>query len=339
MKHKALLMGAVACIALAGTADAAHFHAWYVGLEAGASWIDDTDAVIAVSGEISLPPIPGTIEFDSGWAVFATAGYAFDNHWRLEGELGYRANDTTSGIADVTEWSIMLNALYDIPISEKLDLSLGAGVGYDQATLDFGGADEFDGNIAYQGIVGLNYALGSRTDLTLTYRYLVVEEPNFAFAVPGGAFTVDADNVNKHAVTIGLRYDLYPDEAPMAAAPPPPPPPPPPVVPSHFVVFFDFAKCNITAQAEGILSDAAAAAKSKGSASIQIVGHTDTVGSNKANQRLSECRANAAKSNLVAKGIPAGAIATSGHGESELFVKTGDDVKELQNRRAEIDLN
>ena len=81
--------------------------------------IDDTDAVIAVSGEISLPPIPGTIEFDSGWAVFATAGYAFDNHWRLEGELGYRANDTASGIADVTEWSIMLNALYDIPISRS----------------------------------------------------------------------------------------------------------------------------------------------------------------------------------------------------------------------------
>jgi OOP family OmpA-OmpF porin len=79
--------------------------------------------------------------------------------------------------------------------------------------------------------------------------------------------------------------------------------------------------------------------KSKGSASVSIVGHTDTVGSMRYNQRLSECRANAAKSNLAGKGVPGDAISTSGKGETELMVQTGDGVKEPQNRRATIDLH
>ena len=65
----------------------------------------------------------------------------------------------------------------------------------------------------------------------------------------------------------------------------------------------------------------------------------DTVGSPAYNQKLSECRANAAKSNLAGKGVPEGAISASGKGETELMVQTGDGVKEPQNRRATIDLN
>jgi outer membrane protein OmpA-like peptidoglycan-associated protein len=42
---------------------------------------------------------------------------------------------------------------------------------------------------------------------------------------------------------------------------------------------------------------------------------------------------------MVGKGVPAGAISASGRGEGELMVQTGDNVKEPQNRRANIDLN
>jgi opacity protein-like surface antigen/outer membrane protein OmpA-like peptidoglycan-associated protein len=116
--------------------------------------------------------------------------------------------------------------------------------------------------------------------------------------------------------------------------------PPPTAIPTpkHFIVFFGYNKCNITAEADQVLSEAASAAKSTGSAHIDIVGHTDTSGSAKYNQKLSECRANAAKSNLVGKGIAAGSISTMGKGETELMVQTGDGVKEPQNRRATIDL-
>ena len=345
MNTKALLLGAVASIALAGSANASHFHGWYVGLEAGANWIDDVDAVVVGDPAPPGPPLTtttGTIDVDTGWAVLATTGYAF-NSWRLEGELGYRSNETTSGTVDVTEWSLMLNALYDIQLSPSLDLTLGAGIGYDHATLDLGGVlDASDGNFAYQGIAGLSWAVGSRTDLTLTYRYFNVQEPQFDFDIPPplpGTLSFVLDDVTKHTVTIGLRYDLYPDEMPAPPPPPPAPMAPPPPPPAHFVIFFGFGKCNITAEADAVLGEAAAAAKSKGSASVSIVGHTDSVGSPGANQKLSECRADAAKSNLVGKGVAEGAISTSGKGEGELMVQTGDNVKEPQNRRATVDLN
>jgi OOP family OmpA-OmpF porin len=115
-------------------------------------------------------------------------------------------------------------------------------------------------------------------------------------------------------------------------------PPQPAAEPEQFVIFFGFNKCNITAEADAVLSEAASAAKTTGAASILIVGHTDTVGSNSYNQKLSDCRASAAKSGLVSKGINEGQISASGRGETELLVKTGDNVKEPQNRRATIDL-
>jgi outer membrane protein OmpA-like peptidoglycan-associated protein len=283
-----------------------------------------------------------TLDFESGWAVLATLGYAFHHDWRIEFEAGYRNNKTSLATeAEVEEFSAMLNLLYDIDLSPNLALNLGVGVGYDVAVLDVPGLDsDSDGNFAYQGIAGLSYAVGSRTDLTLTYRYLNVQEPEYLLFVPAPAGTlgVVVDDITKHTVTIGLRYDLAPDEVP---APPPPPPPPPPAAPpppASFIIFFGFGKCSITAEADAVLSEAAAAAKARGSAMVKIVGHTDTVGSPARNQKLSECRADAAKSNLVGKGVPEGAISTMGKGESELMVQTGDGVKEPQNRRANIDL-
>jgi outer membrane protein OmpA-like peptidoglycan-associated protein len=71
---------------------------------------------------------------------------------------------------------------------------------------------------------------------------------------------------------------------------------------------------------------------------VRISGHTDTVGSVAANQRLSQCRANAARLNLVGKGVPDSAIRASGYGESQLLIQTGDGVKEPQNRRVNVDL-
>jgi outer membrane protein OmpA-like peptidoglycan-associated protein len=106
----------------------------------------------------------------------------------------------------------------------------------------------------------------------------------------------------------------------------------------QFIVFFGFDRCDITAEADRVLSEAATAAKATGSASVRVVGHTDTSGSNGYNQRLSDCRANAAKANLAGKGIAESSISTSGRGEAELMVQTGDGVKEPQNRRATVDL-
>jgi len=70
--------------------------------------------------------------------------------------------------------------------------------------------------------------------------------------------------------------------------------------------------------------------------SINLVGHTDTVGAASYNQTLSERRAANVKTELVRLGVPSQIISTSGQGEKALFVPTADNVKEALNRRVEV---
>jgi hypothetical protein len=119
-------------------------------------------------------------------------------------------------------------------------------------------------------------------------------------------------------------------------APPPPPPPPPPVQATSFMVFFDWDRSNLSAQAESTIGQAANAYKTTGSARVTATGHTDTSGPENYNMALSLRRANTVKDSLVRNGVPASAISVIGKGESQPLVQTADGVREPQNRRVEI---
>jgi opacity protein-like surface antigen len=350
MKRTTLLLSTAAALALCSPAQAEGLKGWYVGIEAGANWVDDTDHQM-LGTQITPHTHFINFDYDAGWAFLATVGYGVTENWRVELEAGYRKNDgdrlefsptesssittlTTPG-GELKEFSLMANVLYEHPLSEKLSLSLGAGLGFDHADFEdkLWGSDE-SWNFAYQGIVGLNYAVGERSQVFLRYRYFVVPDPEFTFEGPDGHFCCQGfDNIQKHTATIGFRYFFLP---PPVVVPPDNPPLPPDT--KQFIIFFGYNKCNITAEADRVLSEAASTAKSTGSASLKIVGHTDTSGSAAYNQRLSDCRANATKNNLIDKGIGENQISASGRGESELMVQTADGVKEPQNRRSTIDL-
>jgi outer membrane protein OmpA-like peptidoglycan-associated protein len=122
------------------------------------------------------------------------------------------------------------------------------------------------------------------------------------------------------------------------AAPPPPPAPPPVATVRNFVVFFDFDKSNLTEEARQVVASAVNAAKSSGTARITVTGHTDTVGSQRYNQRLSERRAESVKTEMVRLGMNGSEITTIGRSFNEPLVATGPGVREPQNRRAMIDL-
>ena len=349
MRTKLFLLASSVALSLAAPANAGHFKGWYIGLEGGGNWVSDNDAIF------STTPPPGSgparIDFDTGWAGIATAGYGFDSNWRIEAELGYRHNDVNvSGVVNRTggeldSATLMGNVLYDIPVTERLTLSVGAGAGVMRARFDDGVMHrDDDTKFAYQGLAEVSYALNRRLDLTLNYRYLRTDDAEFHGRHLTQTDSYDTDNLQNQTVTVGLRYDLYPDEehAAVVAAPPPmaeaAPPPPPPSAPKQFLVFFGFNKSNLTQEAQKVVTDAAAAAKEFGSATIVVVGHADTSGSKEYNQRLSERRANTVRTALSSQGIDASKITASGRGETELLVQTGDGVKEPQNRRASIDL-
>jgi outer membrane protein OmpA-like peptidoglycan-associated protein len=361
MRKSFLMLTTALAVTMAASAQAGT--GWYVGISGGANWVEDVRlGTLPATAYPYAGAVDEVFEFDTGWIVGANVGYKWASNWRAELELAYRSNEGDiiqltfpagdQGDNEVTQFTQMINVFYDFPITEKLTFSIGAGIGgnlvsYEDSNLGLGSFytnppnglnydDEYV--LAGQVIAQVGYAVTNRLDVYLDYRYLVADEPEFvSTSAPVNGFTFEDD---KHALMIGLRYDLVEDAAaPAPYTPPPYTPPPPPTAPKQFIVFFGFNKANLTSDAQRVVAEAAAAAKTNGSASILVTGHTDTVGSNRYNDRLSVRRATAVKDELVRQGIGAGMISAVGKGEMELMIQTGDNVKEPQNRRATIDLN
>jgi len=144
-------------------------------------------------------------------------------------------------------------------------------------------------------------------------------------------------------VGLGLKYAF---NRPMAAPPPAPPavaqalpPPPPPPAKKKIVlrsVHFDFDKSTIRSDAVPVLNEAAETLKAEGGIAVIVDGHTDSVGSDTYNQKLSHRRAEAVRQYLVKHGIPANRITTEGFGESRPVASNDTADGRAQNRRVEL---
>jgi OOP family OmpA-OmpF porin len=99
---------------------------------------------------------------------------------------------------------------------------------------------------------------------------------------------------------------------------------------------FDFDKSDLKAGDKKEL-DAAAKLKAMKIESITITGHTDNVGTDTYNQKLSERRAESVKKYLVGKGLSAGQIQTQGKGESQPVADNKTADGRAKNRRVDIE--
>jgi iron complex outermembrane receptor protein len=106
--------------------------------------------------------------------------------------------------------------------------------------------------------------------------------------------------------------------------------------PKSYLVFFDFDKSALTPEGRSIVDQAAANAEPAHVTQITVTGHTDTVGSDAYNMRLSRRRAESVAAELEAKGISSNEITLVAKGKRDPLVPTGDGVREPQNRRVEI---
>jgi hypothetical protein len=105
---------------------------------------------------------------------------------------------------------------------------------------------------------------------------------------------------------------------------------------SQYAVLFPLGKATLDATAQATISSATQEFQRTGSASIAVVGHTDTSGNADFNQALSERREQAVSDELIRLGVPAAAIQGTALGEMDPVVPTGDGVVEAQNRRVDI---
>jgi outer membrane protein OmpA-like peptidoglycan-associated protein len=327
----------------------------YVGAAGGGSFLND------------ISPNGGGADtksqFDNGWVGLGTAGWGFGNGFRAELEGGYRRNDL-SGVRGsaggnggaLGTMSVMVNGLYDIDPAMFGVQSYGfmphVGVGVGWARPRFDHAQLYNGNtvsgkddvLAYQGIAGVSYAVAPQIKLDLDYRYFGTQNGTFNSS-PGlsGTGSPTRTSIGDQEVTFGVRYEFWTPavaQAPLPAVVTPPPAPAPvakaPEVQRAFQVFFDFNKADISAAAAKVIQQASDSVKAGNLTRINVTGHTDTVGSAKYNQALSEQRAAAVKQQLIADGVAGTEISTTGVGKTGLLVPTADGVREPQNRRAEI---
>jgi iron complex outermembrane receptor protein len=138
---------------------------------------------------------------------------------------------------------------------------------------------------------------------------------------------------------VRVKYSFGPvHDMPTTAAyvPPPVAAPKPAATARSYQVFFDFNKSDLTPQAVAIVDTAAKNAGPAKVTEIEVTGHTDTVGSDAYNMRLSRRRAEAVATELEKQGIPSSEIAIFAKGKKDLLVPTADGVKEPQNRRVQI---
>lgn len=101
-------------------------------------------------------------------------------------------------------------------------------------------------------------------------------------------------------------------------------------------ITFDFNKTTIRPDSDGTLQRIAGVLQSDPPLKIEVQGHTDNVGSDDYNQKLSQGRADAVKAWLVAHAIPADRITTKGYGRQQPVASNDSDEGRAKNRRVEI---
>ncbi len=196
-------------------------------------------------------------------------------------------------------------------------------------------------------ILNLNLEYIPTDDQNLSVQFIVTNLTdkagvNSRYTDPYGTFTTSQQFIPPRQIlgTVSYAFNAGNEEpaTTQAAYTPPPPvaPTPAPSVAHSYMVFFDFNKSDLTPQATAIVDQAARNASPAKATELVVTGHTDTVGSDAYNMRLSRRRAESVAAQLEKDGIPSSEIEIVAKGKHDLLVPTGDGVREPQNRRVTI---
>jgi OmpA-OmpF porin, OOP family len=322
---------------------------WYVGANVGqsAAKIDDPRITNGLLGQGFATTSISDRDRDTGFKLFG--GYQMNRYFGLEGgyfdlgKFGFTANTLPVGTLDgnIRIQGLNLDLVGTVPLTEKFSAFGRAGFIYEESRDNFTGTGAVNvlnpnpgknqGNYKYG--LGLRYAVNSSLGLRLEAERYRIDD------AVGNKGDIDL-------FSLGLDYRFggktparalraAPPE-PVAAAPapkvatampPPPPPPPPAPMKVSFAAdsLFDFDKDIIKPEGKAAIDTFVRDLRGVKFDVITVTGHTDRIGSDEYNMKLSTRRAEAVKSYLIESGgIPSGKIAASGKDGANPVTKPGE---------------
>ncbi|HMT45092.1 MAG TPA: outer membrane beta-barrel protein, partial [Chakrabartia sp.] len=207
MRKLAIVM-ALASTAIASPA-LSRDDSWYIGVDAGASIVED--GKIAISNATTGALVgTGATDNEYGYDVDGVIGYDFGG-FRLEAEVGYKASNldqyastTTTAAANAagalfavpagsfdyaggrtSALSFMLNGLLDFGEDDGLQGFVGGGVGiartklgYSLSTRAISFLDDSDTGLAWQALAGVRAPVSDHWDVGLKYRFFNASKVN-----------------------------------------------------------------------------------------------------------------------------------------------------------------
>ncbi|MCK9280284.1 MAG: OmpA family protein [Melioribacteraceae bacterium] len=210
------------------------------------------------------------------------------------------------------EWKVVTEGAYNLTLNSELDGAMGLG--------------EINGKDTYFAVnAGLLYyfSQGPQSKYCQLYSGITIEQEK-----------VDYDRieemVKRHIPKEVVKEIVV--EKPMAQA----------ARNDNWVlvgVNFDFDKATLRPEAYPILLHATTVMLNNPDLKVEIQGHTDSIGSESYNQKLSEKRANAVKNYLLARGIAASRLSIKGLGESSPMADNNTADGRAMNRRIEFKTN
>ncbi len=270
----------------------------------------------------------------------------------LGGNVGYTdARYTTGCVADcgafpAPEWTYNLHGTFDLPVPEEWGkVSLYASYSFvgryvQQQHNEPGGILDSHGllnlSAKWQDIAQSNVDLELFATNVTNQLYRITNSGTSGSGFDAAIYGEPQMYGARVRYRFGSEATEHTTSTSAYAPPPVQPATPAPSIPKTYMVFFDFNKSDLTPQAAQIVGSAAENALLAKVTEITVTGHTDTVGSDAYNMRLSRRRAESVAAELEKDGVPSSEIAIVAKGKRDLLVPTDDGVREPQNRRVQI---